>query len=98
MEPWPAVFWMESISVWFSKPLANEQQTSFEPTLLFTTRNVDQLLSRDLISISLHRAVMEYLQDLKVSIFGGKKTGTIDLSQPSLWSTCHTKILAIAGL
>ena len=78
--------------------LANQQQTSFKPPLLFTSRNVGQLLRRDLYSIFLHRAIMDYLQDLKVSLFGGEKTGTIDLSQPSLLSTCHTRIPAIARL
>jgi hypothetical protein len=35
---------------------------------------------------------MDYIQDLRISLFGGEKTGTIDFSQPSLFSTCHTRI------
>jgi hypothetical protein len=30
---------------------------------------------------------MDYFQDLKISLFRGEKTGTIDFSQPSLFGT-----------
>jgi len=83
-----------------TKALAIDNKRHFEATFIFSVdlhRRMSasfQIPIRPLL-FDFHRAIMDYVQDLKTSFFTSEKVGTIEFSQPTLYSEEQPKTRSI---